>query len=65
MQGLRPPYTPEALTQWLQSTHPKAWAIGAPSPPRHHHTRKGKDKGKGMARGSKRHSGKRARRGVK
>ena len=65
VQGLRPPYTPQALRQWLQATHPQAWAIGAPSPPRHHHTRKGKDKGKGRARDSKGHSGKRARRGPK
>ena len=55
IQGLRPPYTPQALRQWLQATHPPAWAIGAPSPPRHHHTRKGKDKGKGRARDTKGH----------
>ena len=60
-----PPYTPQALRQWLQATHPHAWAIGAPFPPRHHHTRKGKDKGKGRATDSKGHSGKRARRGRK
>ena len=65
VQGLRPPYTPQALHQWLQATLPQAWAIGAPSPPRHHHTRKGKDRSKGRARDSKRHSGKRARRGSK
>ena len=68
VQGLRPPYTPQGLRQWLQATHPKAWAVGAPSPPRpsrHHHTRKGKDKGKGRARDTKGHSGKRARRGPK
>ena len=58
-----PPYTPQALRQWLQATQPQAWAIGAPSPPRHHHTRQGKDKAKGRARDSKGHSGKRARRG--
>ena len=66
VQGLRPPYTPQALRQWLQATLPQAWAAGAPSPPRpsrHHHTRKGQDKGKGRARGTKEHSGKRARRG--
>ena len=34
VQGLRPPYTPQALRQWLQATHPQAWAAGAPSPPR-------------------------------
>ena len=65
VQGIRPPYTPQALRQWLQATHPEAWNIGAPSPPRHHHTRKGKDKGKGRARDSNGHSGKRARRGLK
>ena len=66
VQGLCPPYTPKALRQWLQATHPQA--IGAPSPPRpsrHQHTRKGKDKGKGRARDTKGHSGKRARRGFK
>ena len=68
VQGLRPPYTPQALRQWLQNTHSQAWAIGAPSrarPSRHHHTRKGEDKGKGRARDTKGHSGKRARRGPK
>ena len=68
VQGLRPPYTPQALRQWLQTTHPQACAIGAPSPPRpsrHHPTTKGKDKGKGRARDTKGHSGKRARRGPK
>ena len=68
VQGLRPPYTPQALRQWLQATHPQAWAAGAPSPPRpsrHHHTRKGQDKGKGRARSTKEHSGKRARKGPK
>ena len=65
VQGLCPPYTPQALRQWLQATRPQAWAIGAPSPPHYHHTRKGKDKGKGRARDSKGHSGKRARRGPK
>ena len=53
VQGLRPPYTPQALRQWLQASQPKAWAIGLPSPPRHHHTRKGEDKGKGRARNSR------------
>ena len=65
VQGLRPPYTPQALRQWLQATHPQACTIGAPSPPRHHHISKGKDKGKGRARDSKGHTGKRARRGPK
>ena len=65
VQGLRPPYTPQALCQWLQATHHQAWAIRAPSPPRHHHTGKGEGKGKGRARDSKGHSGKRAWRGPK
>ena len=60
-----PPTPPKAFCQWLQATHPQALAIGAPSPPRHHQTRKGKDKGKGRARDSKGHSGKRAQRGPK
>ena len=64
-QGFRRPYTPQTLGQWLQATHPQAAAIGAPSPPRHRHTRKGKNKGKGGARDSKGHSGKRAQRGPK
>ena len=66
--GLRPPYGPQALCQWLGATHSQAWAIGAPSPPRssrHHHTRKGEDKGKGRARDTRGHSGKRARKGPK
>ena len=68
VQGLRPPYTSQALRQWLRATHTQAWAIGAPSPPRpsrHHHTRKGEDKVKGRAGDTKGHSGKRARGGPK
>ena len=68
IQGLRPPYTSQALRGWLEATRPQAWATGARSPPRpsrHHHTRKGNDKGNGRARGTKGHSGKRARRGPK
>ena len=65
VQGPRPPYTPQALCQWLQATHPQAWAIGAPSAPRQGHTRKQKDRGKGRARDTKGHSGQRARRGPK
>ena len=68
VQGLRHPYTPHALRQWLQATPPRAWATGAPSPSRpsrHHDTRMGKDKGKGRARDTKGHSGKRARRAPK
>ena len=48
VKGLCPPYTPKALCQWLQATHPQAWAIGAPPPPpHHHHSGKGKGPGKG------------------
>ena len=60
VQGLCPPYTPETLCRWLQTTHPQAWAIGAPQappPPHHHHTGKGKGKGKAP--------GKRARGGTR
>ena len=63
VQGLCPLYTPKALRQWLQATHPQAWAIGAPPPPHHHHTGKGKGTGKGRARDSKGHSGKGPQRG--
>ena len=65
VQGLRPPYTPQTLRQWLQATHPQAWATGAPPPPHHHHTGKGKGTGKGRARDSKGHSRKGTRRGPK
>ena len=65
VQGLRPPYTPQALRQWLQATHPKALAIGAPPPPHHHHSGKGKSTGKGRARDGKGHSGKGAQKGPK
>ena len=68
VQGLRPPYTPPTLCQWLQATHPQAWAIGAPqapTPPHHHHTGKGKGTGKGRPSDRKGHSGKRARKGPK
>ena len=64
--GLRPPYTPQALRQWLQATHPQPWAIGPPTPPpHHHHTGKGKCTGKGRARDRKGHSGKGPQRGPK
>ena len=65
VQGLRPPYTPQTLRQWLQATHPQAWAIRAPSPPHNHHTGKGKGTGKGRARDREGHSGKGARKGPK
>ena len=41
VQGLRRPYTPETLRQWLHTTRPWAWAIGAPQalpPPHCQHT---------------------------
>ena len=65
VQGLCPPYTPQALRQWLQATHPQASAIGAPPPPHHHVTGKGKGTGKERARDRKRHPGKGPRRGPK
>ena len=65
VQGLRPPYTPQTLRQWLQATHPQAWAFGAPPRPHHHHTGKGKGTGKGRARDRREHSGKGARKGPK
>ena len=52
------PPTPQALRQWLQATHPQAWAIGAPPAPHHHHTGRGKGTGNGRARGREGHSGK-------
>ena len=66
VKGLRPPYTPRTLHQWLQTTQPRALAIGAqqaPPPPHHYHTGKGKGTGKGRARDGKGHPGKGARRG--
>ena len=68
VQGLRPPTPPKPSASGSGPPTPRAWAAGAPSPPcpsRHHHTRKGQDKGKGRARDTKEHSGKRARRGPK
>ena len=66
IQGLRPPYTPQAHRQWLQATHCQAWAIGAPCPrPHHYHTGKGKGTGKGRGMDRKGHSGKGARKGPK
>ena len=52
VQDLCRPYTPEALRRWLQTTHPRAWAIGAPQaspPPPRQHTEK--EKGKRKAHG--------------
>ena len=61
VQGLRAPYTPRTLRQWLQATDPQAWAISAPTPPHHRHTGKGKGTGKGRARSREGHSRKGAR----
>ena len=63
-----PPTPPKPSASGSRPPTPKAWATGAPSPTRpscHHHTRKGQDKGKGRARGTKDHTGKRARKGPK
>ena len=66
VQGLRPPYTPQALRQWLQATHPQGLGHRRPPPrPHHHHTGKGKGTGKGRARDRKGQSGKGARKGPK
>ena len=56
VQGLRPPYTPETLRRWLQTTRPQAWAIGSPQPPTppDHHTGKGKGKGRARGKGARR-----------
>ena len=64
VQCFRPPHTPQTLRRWLQTTHPKAWAIGAPKAPpqpQGHHIGKGKGTGKGRARDWKGHPGKGAR----
>ena len=63
VQGLRPPYTPETLRLWLQTTLPQAWAIGVPQPPPPHptNTTTGRDRakkgpaawGRGEAQGSR------------
>ena len=57
VEGLCPPYTPKTLRWWLQTTRPRAWAIGTPqaSPPSHQkHTGKGKGKGKAPSNGARR-----------
>ena len=48
VQGLRPPYTPRTLRQWLQATHPQAWDSGAPPP---HPTTTTPGRERGQARG--------------
>ena len=64
-RAFAPPTPPKPSANGSRPPTPRAWAIGAPSPPRHHDIRKGKEKGKGRARDGKGHSGKRARRGPK
>ena len=51
VQGLRPPYNPQALRQWLQATHPTAWAIGAPRPTPPPPHREGEGHGQGEGKG--------------
>ena len=61
-----PPYTRKTLRRWLQTTHPRAWAIGAPQPPpppQDHHIGEGKGTGKRRARDGKGRPGEGARRG--
>ena len=53
VQGLRPPYTPQALRQWLQATHPRASAIGAPPPTPPPQRREGEGHGQGEGKGQK------------
>ena len=57
VQGLRRPYMPETLHRWLQTSRPRAWAIGAPQaspPPHHQHIGKGKGKGRARGKGGRR-----------
>ena len=53
VQGLCPPYTPQALRQWLQATHLQAWAIGAPPPTPPPPHREGEGHGQGEGKGQK------------
>ena len=68
VQGLRPPYTPQALRQWLQATHPEGLGRRRPlptpplPPPPH---QEGGGQGQGRARDTNGQSGKRAQRGPK
>ena len=65
--GLRPPYTPLTLRQWLQATHPQAWASGAPppTPPPPHREGKGHGQGEGKGqRGTLRQGGREAPKGT-
>ena len=52
VQGLRPPYTPRTLRQWLQATHYQAWATSAPPPTRPPPQRQGKGQDKGCEKGT-------------
>ena len=66
VQGLRPPYTPRTLRQWVQSTPAQAWAIAPPPPTPPPPHREGKGHGQGEGNGQKgTHSGKGARKGPK
>ena len=49
VQGLRPPYTPQALCQWLQATHPQGLGHRSPlpTPPPPHQEREGEGQGEG------------------
>ena len=51
VHGLRPPYTPQIFRRWLQTTHPMAWAIGAPQAPHPHPTTTTPGRGRARARG--------------
>ena len=42
VQGLRTPYSPQALRRWLQATHSRAWAIS--DPPHHTTTTPGRER---------------------
>ena len=53
VQGLQPPYTPPTLRQWLQATHPQAWASNAPPPTPPPPHREGKGHGQGEGKGQR------------
>ena len=63
-----PPTPPKPSANGSRPPSPRPWSVAGRSPPRpscHHHTKKGKDRGKGRARDTKGDSGKTARRGPK
>ena len=47
VQGLRPPYSPQALRQWLQDTHPLGHPRPLPTPPPPHQGAEGQGEGEG------------------